>query len=446
MAKINRFNGNVKAIAADSLTGERSVFGTTATVSDDLTDQYNAAMLRGWGVVGASDFPPLEWFNAMAFTATQFIAYLHQMGVAEWNALQEYPAGGYVNRAGVLYVCKTADHVSATVPESDTANWRLINATDVSMSDGVTVEDAILKIRKSLMINPRFNIWERGTSFTVTSAATYTADRTMVSPSVVGSIVVTQEDNDAAEDSDYYAKFAQSSGQYQIEQRIKSVRSITGNAAIKIRARANGAAACSVYAVQRFGTGGSSTIVTTLGTINIASSSSFSSYELTGVIPSTSGKTIGAGSSTAIAILFPSGSITIDVDSWQVDKGTLSTDMGVNDEDADRIACKPYYRRIGIGSSSANIASGMQTTTTNSQFTMQFDTDMRVAPSVSFNDLAVGDRVSGLGAVAGLANSFATNNTMLLNVSHSAYGAGLRPAQLYTTTVSGYIAFDSDFY
>jgi len=138
MAKINRFNGNVKAIAADSLTGERSVFGTTATVSDDLTDQYNAAMLRGWGVIGASDFPPLEWFNAMAFTATQFIAYLHQMGIAEWNGMQEYQTNGYVNRLGVLYVCKTADHVSATPPESDPANWQLMVNQGVGTSDSPT--------------------------------------------------------------------------------------------------------------------------------------------------------------------------------------------------------------------------------------------------------------------------------------------------------------------
>ena len=70
MAKINRFDGNVKAISADSGAGERYVFGTTSTVSDELTDQYNAAMLQGWGVVGASEFPPLEWFNAQSFTAT----------------------------------------------------------------------------------------------------------------------------------------------------------------------------------------------------------------------------------------------------------------------------------------------------------------------------------------------------------------------------------------
>jgi hypothetical protein len=137
MAKINRFNGNVKAIAADSLTGERYVFGSDVTVSDELTDQYNAAMLRGWGIVGASDFPPLGWFNAQAFTATQFISYLHQMGIPEWNALQEYQIGGLATRTGVIYRCLTADHISATVPESDATNWLnpLSNTVELSNLD-----------------------------------------------------------------------------------------------------------------------------------------------------------------------------------------------------------------------------------------------------------------------------------------------------------------------
>jgi hypothetical protein len=138
MAKINRFNGNVKAIAADSLTGERYVFGSDVTVSDELTDQYNAAMLRGWGIIGASDFPPLGWFNAQAFTATQFISYLHQMGIPEWNALQEYQIGGLATRTGVIYKCLTADHISATVPESDATNWKLTDANDVAYNNTST--------------------------------------------------------------------------------------------------------------------------------------------------------------------------------------------------------------------------------------------------------------------------------------------------------------------
>ncbi len=93
MSKINRFNGDVSAFASQALTNERTIFGEV-TQSDELTDQINAEFLRGWGIVGASDSPSLQDFSAAMFTSTQFISYLHQMGVAEWNSAQEYPTDG----------------------------------------------------------------------------------------------------------------------------------------------------------------------------------------------------------------------------------------------------------------------------------------------------------------------------------------------------------------
>ncbi|UOL47413.1 hypothetical protein vBVpPvVp04M_00019 [Vibrio phage vB_Vp_PvVp04_M] len=95
MAKIARFNGNVQAFASNQQSGERRVFGATdPTESDLLSDQITPKFLRGWGTVGASEFPPIEWFNAVGFTTTQFISYLHQMGIPEWNPAQEYPTHG----------------------------------------------------------------------------------------------------------------------------------------------------------------------------------------------------------------------------------------------------------------------------------------------------------------------------------------------------------------
>jgi len=93
MSKITRYNGDVKAFASSAPGTERTVFGGT-TQSDELTDQITTKFLQGWGIVGASESPSLQDFSAASFTATQFISYLHQMGVAEWNAEQEYPTAG----------------------------------------------------------------------------------------------------------------------------------------------------------------------------------------------------------------------------------------------------------------------------------------------------------------------------------------------------------------
>lgn len=128
MSKINRFDGNYKAFASEQLTNERTTFGTEV-ISDDLTAQQTPEYLRGMGIVGPSQFPTLQDFNAVNYTATQSIAYLHQMGVPEWNGEQEYQIGSATNRNGALYFCKTEDHVSETPPESDATNW--INFGDV---------------------------------------------------------------------------------------------------------------------------------------------------------------------------------------------------------------------------------------------------------------------------------------------------------------------------
>src|SRR6185503_1575702 len=103
MPKITRYSGDLPAFASESLTNERTVFGQL-TSADDLTSQITAEFLRGWGIVGASDQPTLQDFNAVGYTLGQLLAYLHQMGVAEYNSGLEYYADSVVTSAGKLYM------------------------------------------------------------------------------------------------------------------------------------------------------------------------------------------------------------------------------------------------------------------------------------------------------------------------------------------------------
>lgn len=102
MSKIARYQGNVRAFASDAQGMERTVFGGT-NQADDLTSQITASFLRGWGVVGASEHPSLEDFNAAMYAMSQFIAYQHQMGIAEWHAQQEYHIGSICTHNGESY-------------------------------------------------------------------------------------------------------------------------------------------------------------------------------------------------------------------------------------------------------------------------------------------------------------------------------------------------------
>ena len=125
MAKIDRYNGNVRAFAADSLGTERTVFGAT-TQSDTLDGNITLALLRGWGIVGVNENPTKQDFNGLAFTLGQLLAYLHQRGVPEWNAAQEYYEGSVVTTLAGIYRLKSGG-VGSSDPDTDGGvNWELI--------------------------------------------------------------------------------------------------------------------------------------------------------------------------------------------------------------------------------------------------------------------------------------------------------------------------------
>lgn len=119
MSKIARYQGNVRAFASDAQGLERTVFGGT-NQADDLTSQITASFLRGWGIVGASEHPSLEDFNAAMYAMSQFIAYQHQMGVPEWHSEQEYHIGSMCTYNGESYQSLQNANVGSQPPS---AKW-----------------------------------------------------------------------------------------------------------------------------------------------------------------------------------------------------------------------------------------------------------------------------------------------------------------------------------
>ena len=122
MAKIDRYNGNMEAFAADALSTERTIFGDTAQ-SDTLDANITADFLRGWGVVGVNENPTKQDFNGLAFTLGQLISYLHQRGIAEWNTAQEYFDGSVVTTDVGVYRLKTGGDGSIDPDIDGGTNW-----------------------------------------------------------------------------------------------------------------------------------------------------------------------------------------------------------------------------------------------------------------------------------------------------------------------------------
>jgi len=121
MAKIDRYDGNLEAFASDSTSTNRTVFGAE-TQSDTLDDNINTEFKEGWEIVGANESPTKQDFNAVAYTTTQLLAYLHQMGTPEWNITQEYHTGSITIRTGILYISQTDTNIGND-PSTDLINW-----------------------------------------------------------------------------------------------------------------------------------------------------------------------------------------------------------------------------------------------------------------------------------------------------------------------------------
>jgi len=130
MAKIDRYNGNLEAFAADALSTERTIFGDTAQ-SDTLDDNITTNFLRGWEIVGVNENPTKQDFNGLAFTLGQLISYLHQRGIAEWNAAQEYFDGSVVTTLVGIYRLKSGGEGSSDPDTDDGVNWERVGCSDI---------------------------------------------------------------------------------------------------------------------------------------------------------------------------------------------------------------------------------------------------------------------------------------------------------------------------
>jgi len=155
MAKIVRYNGNLVPFASSSLGTERTIFGQV-TQANDITSQFTPQFLRGWGIVGPSDQPTLQDFNAVSYTHGQILAYLHQVGVAEYNALQEYHIGSFCNLSGVLYSSLINNNLGNS-PASSPAAWglagsgRLIGVQKFSANGTYTPDPRTKSIRVTVL-------------------------------------------------------------------------------------------------------------------------------------------------------------------------------------------------------------------------------------------------------------------------------------------------------
>ncbi|HHS2762170.1 TPA: hypothetical protein ACS72U_003955 [Providencia alcalifaciens] len=106
MSVINK--PDLKIFAQDAKTGEIEAFPD---------------VLRGWGITldMTAGKPPLEWFNALSKRVDEWLMYLTQRGVAEWDISLSYPQTAIVQFNGVIYV--SVKETKGEQPDKSQLSW-----------------------------------------------------------------------------------------------------------------------------------------------------------------------------------------------------------------------------------------------------------------------------------------------------------------------------------
>ena len=215
---------------------------------------------------------------------------------------------------------------------------------------------------KNAFINGDMRIWQRGTSFTFADSI-FTADRFkfVTNGGTDGTGTVSQQTFTpgsapvAGYEGFYYLRYnlttAGTSTQHYIQQNIEDVRTFAGQTVTwSFWAKADSARVLNPQLIQRFGTGGSSAVVTTPSTITL--STSWARYSVTATIPSVSGKTIGTSSSLEPRMYWTTASgSTIEFWGWQLEAGNTATafQTATGTLAGELAACQRYYFRTTGG-------------------------------------------------------------------------------------------------
>jgi hypothetical protein len=311
------------------------------------------------------------------------------------------------------------------------------------------------------VINGAFDIWQRGTSFTVAAGGqVYTADRFGHDRNGTGATVTISrqtftpgEAPEAGYEGEFFARIAQSvagSGSTfnNFDTRIEDVRSFAGQT-VTFSFWAKASAATTIRSInlsQNFGSGGSAGVNNL--TSEIVLSTSWQRYTRTVSVPSVSGKTIGAGSFLRASFSLPLNStFTIDIWGVQLEPGTVANDFrrNANSLQGELAACQRYYYRQGGERAFEFHGIGAGSSTTLARISVTPKQTMRVAPtSIEFSTLGLYDSNSTV-AVTNLTFDQATRNQVLLLATADSGLTAFRPYYLLSNnSLSGFVAFSAE--
>ena len=271
---------------------------------------------------------------------------------------------------------------------------------------------------RNLIINPVFDIWQRGTSPATTTSGSYTADRwrldwdgtagtraVSATTPTLGSSIGGMQPYRAANIN--VSTLATGQSFMRFAQRIEGVRSLAGETATLSFYVSSTVApkTVTIRAVQNFGTGGSpsSAVTTAIGTATTTTSYVRKTFTFT--VPALTSKTVGTNGNDYLEVHFDLGTQTGTFNFWgvQLEQNNTATALERRPIQQELALCQRYYYVIAEGSNGP-VSDWHYYSATEAYSTIRFPVEMRTGPTP---DLTSGANYFGINR-NGSTNSFST--------------------------------------
>jgi len=257
---------------------------------------------------------------------------------------------------------------------------------------GNVYDDGALSNR-NVIVNGRFDVWQRSTG-PVTNSGYTTVDRWRFPASGITS---EQVSNDRDLSIPYALKVTADGTGYGITQtRIEDVRTLSGkDATFSIWVKSPTTGAFRFFIEQNFGSGGSSTVsvLDNASQFSIASANTWEQFTVTVTMPSISGKTLGTAHHVSLGIGANSGTANrvMYYSEAQLEVGDTATPFEHRSYGDELARCQRYAYVIednNISSANAMTGLGFWNTTTQARNFLQYPVTMRTIPTFSVDSLS----------------------------------------------------------
>jgi len=267
-------------------------------------------------------------------------------------------------------------------------------------------QDVVYLPGQNAIINGDFGIWQRGTSLSASSNG-YLADRWIYVFNGTGTTrSVTRETFNPGDlvasgygSGEFFFRFDQSvagsGGTFSaLSQRIENVETFSNQTVtLSFWAKSSSTSTVGISIQQNFGSGGSTTVITSSSSVNLTNS--WVRYTRTITLPSISGKTVGTSSYLNVVFGLPLNSVfTVDLWGVQLEAGPVATLFklaGGGSKGAELALCQRYYYRMKANDADAHFGSGYNQSTTLGICLTIFPVSMRTAPTALDQNGTAGD-------------------------------------------------------